>query len=262
MRLLTICLLFLIQSVYSQSIEDFRYLKDPIDEESFVSLGLSRASLSNPEAPRPENHSIGGIVLHLKIHKIRTQAGRASITYQNPLLGDLILLLQNVIDNPNNANRSESSLLGSGLTGWYKAGWNLTGDKGPIQPFLGFAHHDYFFGSTYDLDSISGNGWATFEPQGYYFAAGPMGGLRAAVGNIGLMEVRGTYAFSYWRAVGLTYGIRDDSYPKPHWLQLQADFLTKWGLYAGLAHHRVINRGDIPNATRRWDAILGFRFML
>ncbi len=178
------------------------------------------------------------------------------------MLGDLILLLQKVIENPNNANRNEGSGLSSGLTGWYKAAWNLSGDKGPIQPFLGFSHHDYFFGSTYAHDTIPGNGWATYEPQGYYFTLGPLAGLRASIGKIGLLEVRGTYTFSYWRATNLTYGLRDDSYPKPHWLQIQADLLTTWGLYIGLANHRIINRGDIPNTTQRWDAILGFRFML
>ncbi|MEM0999335.1 MAG: hypothetical protein AAGN35_19920 [Bacteroidota bacterium] len=238
-----------------QGIRDFRWLGDPVDGETFLGLGASRTSLANPAAPNPELHDVSAFTLYFDLKKLNLQRGKASFYYSNALLGDLVLLLQETFQNPNSILRSVNSSLSSGLFGWFNLGWNLT-RPGPVQPFLGFNLNDYFLGSTY-LDSL--NGRVSLEPQGYHFAGGPLVGLRAALGKVGLLELRSTYALSYVRAVSLSYAERDDNYPKSHFFHAQIDFFTAIGVFVAVEHHRLVNRGDLPNATRRWDATLGYR---
>lgn len=267
MRKITLILLLgwgmlAVNKLYCQTLADYRYLNEVLDDESFFGVGISRSHLANPAAPSPENHSQSAFTLYFDIRKIRLQPGKASIYFTNQLLGDLLLLLQRTTENPSAFNRSESSSISSGLLGWINVGWNLSG-PGKFQPFLGFNHNDYFIGSTYVSDTIPYNAnQGTYEPQGYYFAAGPMAGFRASLGKFAILESRTTYSLSYLRPVSVSYAVRNDDYPKPHFLNIQLECMTKWGLFGQLQTHRMINRGDIPNNTRRWDATLGFRFML
>lgn len=245
----------------AQRIQDFEYLNDPIDQEIFLSVGISSSHLGNPAAPNAEDHAISAYTMYFDLRHYRLDAGRASFYYSNQLLGDMLLLLQRTIANPANANRAVGSSLSSGLIGWINWGWNLS-RAGSVQPFVGLNLNDYFLTSTYEADTIpTSNNWGTYEPQGYYFAAGPMLGVRAALGKIALLEARTTYSLSYLRAASISYAFRDNAYPKPHFVQMQLDLLTKWGFFATLQHHRMLNRGPAPNTTRRWDGTLGFRFM-
>ncbi len=264
-RLIILLLVFLTGGMAftasAQGIQDFLYLKDPVQQETFLSVGLNRMRVSNPAAPSPENHNLAAFNLYLDLRHYRLEKGQMSLHYANPLVTDLILLLSETIDNPNSILRAEGSSLSSGPIGWLNLGWNLSG-PGAAQPLLGFHHNDYFLGSTYVYDSVPGQGRISHEPQGYYFSAGPLLGLRAAAGSFALVELRGLYGLSYWRATSLSYAEENDAYPKPHWLHVQADVLTKWGIFGSIQYHGMLNRGDLPNATRRIDAVLGFQVML
>lgn len=242
----------------AQGIQDFRYLKEPLQRESFIAVGLNRSRTVNAAAPRPENHDLAYYNLYLDFRHYRIEKGEVSVSYGNPLMTDLLLLLRKTFDNPNSIYRAEGSQLSSGPLGWLNLGWNLSG-PGTVQAFAGFHLHDYFLTSTY-VDALEGR--YSEEPQGYYFSAGPALGLRAAASKLLLAELRGQYGMSYWRATTTSYAVRDDDYPLPHWVHVQADLLTKWGIFFSLQHHRMLNRGPLPNSTHRWDAILGFQVMI
>lgn len=259
---LLISAICLASTLSAQTGIDFSTAGSFADEETFLGLGISRSTLSNKAAPSPENHHESGFTLYLDIRTIRLDAGRASTYYSNQLLGDLLLLLQRTVKDANNADAKEGSGISSGLFGWINVGWNLTGTRA-LQPFLGFNINDYFLTSTYVADTIATTyNRGTYEPQGYWFAGGPLLGLRSSIGEFGILEARSTYSLGYLRAASISNAVKNNDYPNPHFFHLQLEFMTEWGIFASYQTHRLINRGDNPNATRRWDATLGFRFLL
>ena len=246
----------------AQNIESFEYFNDPIDGEAFIGIGINRSLITNSAAPYPENHRLAGGTLYLDLKQSKYGAGQLSIYYTNQLIGDLIFSLARSLNGKSALFRHESTTLTSGYTGWLDFHLNLT-KPGLVQPFLGGHHHDYLIGSTYVVDSSNTpSHWVSNEPQGYYFAAGPTVGARMALGDILMLEAKANYSVGYVRIVSVDYANRDDDYAKPHFVQLQLDLQTKWGVFGMLQHHRIINRGDLPNNTHRWDATLGFRIML
>ena len=48
----------------------------------------------------------------------------------------------------------------------------------------------------------------------------------------------------------------------PIFFQTQLEIQSRWGFYAALHFQKMINRGNLPNQTKRIDAVLGFRFMI
>lgn len=246
----------------SQTVDDFNQRGNSFDGESFLGLALMQSHISNKDAPNPSAHRKTANSFYLDIYDARVGLGERSTRYRNMLLTDMITLLGEVIAKPNSIFRREGSGLTSGLVGWIDINWNLT-EPGRFQPALGFNFNDYFFGATYVHDTISDpKKWATYEPQGYYFAAGPSASARFALTERFMVQASGQYAFSWWKATDISYAIEQDDYPNPHWLHLNAELLTKWGIYAAFQWQKMINRGDIPNKTLRWDYYLGYRIRL
>ncbi len=249
-------LLFCCEGI-TQNISDFEYLNESYGDELYLGLGLSRGFLSNPVAPNPEVHSVSRFSLLLDMERPKTELGQMSFTYSNKLLGDLFNLLKDIQEDRKAIYRKVESHISSGILGWFGFRWNVT-KPNKFQLMTGFQLNDYFLTTTYEdsTDRIS------HEPQGYFLAAGPNVSMRWAVGNFALLRTNFQYSFSYLRGSSVSYAERDDSYPKSHWINADVEFLTKWGIYAGGQWLSFVNRGNLPNRTKRLDIFLGFRIML
>lgn len=180
--------------------------------------------------------------------------------YEHKQLGDLIALLPKVIKNSNAIYRTESTPLSCGLIGW----WNWTMNFNEGNNFLiagGMNLHDYFYGS-YTRDSLKGNafGFSTYEPQGWYWAAGPSLSSLYAPSEHFTLEATTSYSISFWRPISLSDAKVNNDYKKPHWFQFNLGLMTTWGVFMQFSYNKIINRGDIPNNGKRWDYLLGYRF--
>lgn len=100
------------------------------------------------------------------------------------------------------------------------------------------------------------------EPQGWQIGAGPAMGFARQLSPAFLLMGSGSYVLNFSRSVSVTYAKEDNSYPKPHMFHTQLTLMSKWGLFAEAQFVQLINRGNIPNNTRRLDLKLGFAFVL
>lgn len=253
----------LCSAAFTQTIDDFEYLGEYYSDELYLGIAFSNSHVTNSDAPRPEVHNIAGLSGELNMRYIRLEAGEMSWRWQHKLLGDMTLFTYKVFtENSNLVNRGESTAFSCGLLGWWNWTWNITLPNRYILS-AGFNLNDYFFGSSYIVDSLANpNELKSLEPQGYYFTAGPTIVGQFMINKNFVVEGSASYSISYWRAVSLTYAQEDNSYPKPHWGQLNAEFISRWGVYAALNYNWVINRGDLPNNAKRLDLLLGFRFRI
>lgn len=258
-KYLIICLLFT-QFLGAQTLADFKYLNYPYTNEFYIGVAVSRTTISNPDAPFPSRHKLQAFSGTVELKSTSFAKGGMRYYGQHKLLPDMLVLTKQAINvDPNVIYRNESSYLANGILGWHSFTWNLHDPK-KYSVALGFNLNDYFFGSTYHTDTTP-NSWVSPEPQGYYFAAGPTLQANYMLGKYFMAEMMASYSLSYWRAVSLTYATVNDKYPKPHFAQLHFELFSTWGLFAGIDYNFIINRGDIPNNTQRFDLSVGFRFM-
>lgn len=247
-------------SLQAQSISDFTYLNGDYEDELLIGLAFSNTFGSNNDAPNAEAHKLKGYSWEVNMRKVRLGTGEVSWRWQHKLLGDMTILVRDIFKDNSNYYRKENSGLTSGYLGWWNWTWNLHKPQKHLIS-AGFNLHDYFLTSSYHVDSLPENDdLISLEPQGYYFSAGPSLAAQYQVSDWLLMETVASYSLSYWRAVSLTYALEDNDYPKPHWGQLNLGLISKWGFYADMNYNWVINRGDLPNNTKRFDILLGFRF--
>ena len=241
----------------------FKYLGDDYTGEMYLGTSATYSFLSNNEAPNPELHKLKGFSAKVDLRSTPWELGTVKYFMQYKLLGDLALIVDNQINDDGSAYyRQVSSSITNGLLGWHSFGWTFISNP-RMSIALGANINDYFFGATYKVDSLpqSGN-LASPEPQGYYFAAGPSVLADIKLNNYLLLHLHGAYSFSYWRAVSLSYASEDDSYPKPHFYQITTELMSPWGVFLGMDYNTLVNRGDLPNNTRRLDFQLGFRWVL
>lgn len=249
----------------SQSLNDFTYLNEKYGaDELYIGLNPTYTFVSNNAAPYPERHQLRGFSGDISMRKVNFQRGKINWNWQHKMFVDVFLLIGEALTgDPNAIYRNESTGLTCGVTGWLDFTWALNHPNGRFQVSLGVNHHDYFYGSTYTVDTISQGQWASFDPQGYFFAAGPVVKFNFLMSEWLMLECSNAYSFSYWKALDLTYATYPDAdYPLPHFGQIDAEFQTKWGLFAGMNYNWIINRGNIPSAGKRLDLIAGFRFMI
>ncbi len=251
-------------SYRAQNLTDFNYLGDNYSaDETYLSAAISRSKLTNLAAPYSENHTINGFTGTIDLKKVTFKKGQKRFFYEHKLIGDLFMLSREILFKNHNAiYRQESSNLSCGILGWAAWTWNInTPKKNSLA--IGFNLHDYFLTSTYVVDSSSSGGKRkSLEPQGYWFTAGPKLVYNRSISKHFILEAATSYSISYWRVVSLSYATVDDNYPKPHFGQARLEVLSSIGFFAGFDYNWVINRGDLPNSTKRFDALFGFRFML
>lgn len=244
---------------HTQSFIDFDKQKRPFYDEPHFGFSLSYTMMSNPDAPYPEAHRQNGPTLQLYYKKYNLDKGDTRMFWQNKILGDLLFLLGKKIATDKGVTREEGSVLSDliGSTSW---GWNLN-ESNRISTALGFNLNDYIIGATY-FERFNGepvNG-STKEPQGYYWATGPSLFVDYVISNQLVLQTFASYSFSLFKAVSVSDAANDKSYPKPHFVHLNVELQSSIRLYGGLDYTWLINRGDLPNKTRRLDIILGFRF--
>ena len=245
----------------SQNIDDFKFLGEYYDEELYLGFAVSNSYVSNTEAPHPDHHKISGFSAEVNMRYIRLRAGEVSWRWQHKLVGDVALLAHQAFTKDSKVvNRNESSGISCGLLGWWNWTMNLRDAKRHVIS-LGINVNDYFLGASYQTDTMPNpNELVSLEPQGYYFAAGPTVNAQFQVSPFLLVESSVSYSIPFWRAVSLDYAIKDDDYPNPHFGQINAEAITKWGLYLAINYNWLINRGDLPNNIKRFDLLFGFRF--
>lgn len=249
-------------SLSAQSLDGFKNGKDVFyDGYGHWGFSLSISSLSNPAAPNPDAHSITGLALKIDYKKYSAEKGGRHMFFQNKTIGDLLFILGSEIRNDKGAERGENSALTTGLIGWTSWGWNLIGKEKTSLAF-GFNLNDYIIGSTYVYTNSQGQPQTpiTTEPQGYYWGGGPSVFFDYALSEKLTLQTFASYSLAFWRPVSLSYAQEDKSYPKPHFFQLNAEIQTSFHLYGGVDFTSLINRGDLPNDTKRIDFIVGYRF--
>lgn len=224
-------------------------------------VALSFSSLSNPAAPNKSAHSISGLAIKLDYKKYNLERGGKRMFFQHKTIGDLLFLLSKEVRKGQGAERAENSTLSTGLIGWTSWGWNVLGNnKSSIA--VGFNLNDYIVGSTYVYTNAQGvkQTPVTTEPQGYYWGGGPSFFYDHQLTDKLVLQSFLGYSLAFWRAVSLSYAQEDKAYPKPHYLHLNAEVQTSFHLYAGFDFTAQLNRGDLPNKTKRLDLLVGYRF--
>lgn len=258
--ILTKLLLISIFSAISQDLAEFEYYGYPYANEMYLGVAYSQSSLANRSAPFPENHSISGWSALIDFKTANFEKGQYRLTYKNKLVGDLLNLADRVLEDSRNIRRDIGSSISTGILGWFNVVYNI--NEHPKNSLaIGFNLNDYFLASTYQSDTSSG-GWASYEPQGYFFAAGPSITYNYLPTKYFFIETGISYSIPYFQAASLSYAVKDEDYPHPHFLQLYTEVQTKYGFFIGIDYSSIINRGDIPNKTQRTDLLFGFRFML
>ncbi len=260
MKSITLFLLvFLPFSLFCQSINDFKYFNKEYANDNYIGIAPTIVSISNNEAPNPEQHKISGLSGTLEIRKVNFDINDSRFLYRNKLVFDLFLIVDNMINDDGNAYyRSEGSGLTTGIIGWYSKTWNIYSNQ-RLCLSVGGNLNDYFLTSSYRLEDT--NSLSTNEPNGYYFSAGPSILFDFLVNKNFIVHAHANYSMSYWRAANNTYGdvIEDDSYPKPHFAGLNLQLQSKWGVYTEVDYNFLINRGNNPNNTKRIELIIGFK---
>lgn len=266
MRTLLFCLVFfLFKAVYSQRLDEFTYLGEVYGaNELYIGLNPTYTFMSNKLAPFPERHSLRSFSGDFSMRKVNFEQGKVSWNWQHKMIVDVFLTVGKALTRDLSAiDRKENTALTCGVIGWVDMTWGINKPDKRYQVSIGINHHDYFYGSTYSVDTIPGQTWASFDPQGYYFSAGPVLKVNYLCNEWLMLETSVAYSFSYWKAVNLSYATNPSlDYPLPYFGQMDFELQSKWGFFAGWNLNWIHNRGEIPNKGRRFDLLFGFRFMI
>lgn len=267
MVLLLACSFMTTYSAIGQSLPEFKNGKEQFYKEK-GSIGdhgnwgfaLSASTLSNPAAPNSDAHSITKLSMRMDYKRYRKEKGKPRMFYQNKSLGDVITILGSELKNNTGVEQKEGSTV-STFIGWTSWGWNvLAKDRAMIA--LGFNINDYIVGTRYYYRDINGGiiSQETNEPQGLYYGSGLSVFFDYALSQKVILQTLTSYTASFWRPVSLSYATVDSSYPKPHFLHLNAELQTSFKVFVGFDYTIMLNRGDLPNDTRRLDLLIGYRF--
>lgn len=244
-----------------QSLDDYSTGKDAYYGNGHWGFSLSGSNLSNSKAPNPSSHQVSGLTMKIDFRRYHLDHGGKRLFFQNKTIGDMLFILGKEIRKGTGAERAENSTLGTGLIGWTSWGWNVMSK--PKSAFaVGFNLNDYIVGSTYIY--TDGNGQplspVTLEPQGYYWAGGPSFFFDYQISDDLSLQSFVSYSLAFWRPVSLDYATVDNAYAKPHFGQLNVELHTRFHLYGGLDYVTLVNRGDLPNSTKRFDILIGYQF--
>ena len=250
----------------AQSLDKFEYLGELYaNNESYLGLYPTYTFVRNKVAPNPQNQSIQGWTGEIHFRKVNFNQFKGRFTLQQKMFVDVFLILDKALQkgDPNAILRKEHTSLTTGIIGWLDYVININKPTGRFLFALGVNHNDYFYGSTYADTTQNGRNWSTYDPQGYYFAAGPTATLNFLPFNFLMVETSFSYSVSYKKMLDVTYATNPSpTYPLPHWGQLDVELQTKWGFFTGFNYNWIINKGNILNKGKRLDLLFGFRFML
>lgn len=254
------CCFIYCQLLGAQNLSSFTYLKDVFEGERYYFVSASLVNLSNSKAlGNPANHKQS--VPFFDIYFLKPNFKKAGLNRRvdYKLITDIFWLFKTITEkDESKLNAEVSSTLSGGLLGWHMYHWNIVAK--PRQCLsLGLSVNDYFMGAIYSdsLGQIS-----LQEPQGWQIGLGPAVGFTQELNAQFMLLVSSAYVFNVLRPVSVTYAIENNSYPKPQVFHANLTLMSKWGAFAEAQVIQLINRGNIPNATRRLDLKLGFAFVL
>lgn len=251
----------------SQSLAEFEYLGEAYgDNELYLGVYPTYSTVKNKVAPFPENHEVKGFTAEFSMRRVNFEQGKWRWSWQHKMIFDVWLTFDQALQkgNANAIYRSEETAFSNGIIGWLDFTVNVTKPDGRFLLSLGVNHNDYFYATTYAIDStFQGQKRISLNPQGYYLAAGPSVIVNVLPFEFLMAELSASYSFSYWKAVDLTYAAYPGMYNKmPHWGQVDLELQTKWGVFTGFNYNWIVNRDIIPSEGKRFDILLGFRFMI
>lgn len=260
MKAFIILLLFLfIHNAFCQNVREFPYWNENYSGGHFFGLGLNYTRISNPTAPKPENHRLNGIFLDLQLHLIKTKIFGNRTSIYNKGIGDLIYLLGTVINGTGSAFAREGTTF-SNLGGWIESTYNLNNPNGIFQFSLGYNLGDYVYTGLYQTNPNSIQLYYQ-EPQGYYLGLGPTAQGRVVLGKHVMIESSFSYAFAMVKVFNLNEGASntDFNYPLPNFGHFRARAISRWGLFLEVEHNWIVNRGSSSSNAKRTGLNLGLR---
>ncbi len=253
--------LSLVLNSKAQTLKDFTYLKDRFHLESYLNFSAMLANIDNPAAPvNREAHKQSVPFIDLYYLQPNFNKGGLNRRIDYKLLPDIFWLFKQITEkDERKLYASQGSTISGGIIGWHYWTWNiLASNQRCIN--LGFSISDYFIGAIY-LDSAQSK-IILHEPQGWQIGAGPTAGISQRLNNSFILLGSAAYVPSFLKPVNVSYAKYDDAYPKPHFMHANLTLLSKWGLFAEAQYVQLINKGNLPNSTRRLDLKLGFAFVL
>ena len=161
-------------SLSAQNLMNFQWFNKDYSDDLYLGFTLSHLSLTNEDAPNPDNHNISGFVFEIQLKKVNYEKGEPSRYFRNKLLGDVVSYYSRF--GRDGIYQKESSSLSTGLLGWWSWVWNIN-KPGRFSVAAGFNLNDFSVTSSYvKNDSLPYNritNQVRYEPQGYYYSAGP-----------------------------------------------------------------------------------------
>tara|TARA_R110002049_G_scaffold309196_1_gene518436 strand:- start:1453 stop:2262 length:810 start_codon:yes stop_codon:yes gene_type:complete len=248
----------------SQSLSDFKWFKKKYENKVFLGFGYNNVSITNNDAPNPENHELKGGTLRIDVSHTNFEKGGARINYTNKLGGDLILFASEIISGKGDIFQTEQSTLSSGLIGWLTFTWNITEARN-YQVALGAHIGDYFLTSAYPEDETKpfnkNSNSIVLEPNGNYYGAGPSAIVNVLLTKNLLLEYRTHLTIPAFRLESL-YLVSDGNYKNPYFMNNNLELITSKGFYGGADLSNIINRGNLPNNTKRFELYVGFKLKI
>jgi hypothetical protein len=249
----------------AQDIDDFHWFGDDYEDQLFLSLGVNRIGISNNEAPNAEHHKQSGTTFKLDLKKVNFEKGRASYYYENKLLGDMVLYASDFFSGKETVYQKEESGLTSGFLGWVQALWNIT-EPDRYQIAVGASFKDFFLSSAYPEDpsrpySNPGN-IIIQEPNGGYYAIGPALAFRITLSKLFMAEYTGDLAIPFGKISTDNLRKVEGGYKHPYFMSHTVEVNSSKGFFVGYSYTSIMNRGNLPNNTKRTELFLGFRIPL
>lgn len=249
----------------AQDIDDFQWFGNDYEDQLFLSLGVNKVSITNNDAPNPENHRQSGTTFKLDLKKTNFEKGGMSLYFENKLLGDLVLYTARYLKGEDSFYQQEESGLSSGLLGWWYFLWNIT-EPNNYQIALGMNACDFFLTAAYpentDLPYSNPSNTIVQEPNGNYYAIGPSLAFRYALTKYFLLEYKGNASIPFGKIDSENLVEPEGGYKNPFFLNHSLEVISSKGLFIGYERSSILNRGNLPNNTKRGDLYLGFRIPL
>lgn len=263
-RLLILLFISYSFSLTAQDIDEFQWFGHDYEDGLFLGLGVSQVFITNNDAPNPGNHKLNGTTFKIDLKDVNFEKGGCSMFYENKLLGDFILFFSQVNNGERDIYQTESSGLSTGIIGWMSFLFNITEPK-RFQIAAGANFSDFFLTSAYPEDVSkpysNPNNNIVQEPNGNYYTIGPSVAFRMSLSPLFLLEYHTDFSIPFGRVTGSDL-VEDKNYPNPYFTMHSLEVISKYGLYGGFDYAAVINRGNLPNNTKRSEVFLGFRIKL
>lgn len=241
-------------------IGDFQYLGENYwADELYLGVAVRHVSLTAPNAPRPENHTLTGWTGDFLLYRsTRPELGNRRYVMRNKLLGEIFWGISN---DASDINRKESSTFSHFLLGSHTWGWNAyTSDRLVIA--LGANIADLITGSTFVLSDSLGNDYReTPTPHGWYLGAGPSAFIDVLLTDFLLLELQYDYTFHFTNPVGLTYGLEEPEHSMPQQSFISVSLMSSLGLYTAVEYSVLNDRTPTNNDHYKFEWHFGFKYM-